>query len=236
MIAALAATALALATPGVTPSQITLGGTVPLNGPAAAYASVGRGADAYFKYVNSKGGVFGRKIVFKYDDDEFDVAKTILLTRQLVEQDDVFAIFDSVGTPHQLAVRPYLNQLKVPQLFVGSGADSIQTGHAQYPWTIAMLPSFTGEGAIYGRYLAKSLPGAKIGVLYEDSEYGDDLLAGLRRGLGAHASQIVATEQYEPTDETVTSQVQTIHAAGADTFVLAASPKQAIQAFVSAAR
>ena len=106
MIAPIAAAAIALATPGVTATQITLGGTVPLSGPAAAYASVGRGADAYFKYVNSKGGVFGRKIDFKYEDDEFDVAKTILLTRQLVEQDNVLAIFDSVGTEHALAVRP----------------------------------------------------------------------------------------------------------------------------------
>src|SRR5262249_51896941 len=127
MIAPLAAAAVALATPGVTPTQITLGGTLPLSGPAVAYASVGRGADAYFKYVNSKGGVFGRKIVFKYDDDEYDVAKTILLTRQLVEQDNVLAIFDSVGTEHALAVRPYLNDRKVPQLFVGSGVSQLAT-------------------------------------------------------------------------------------------------------------
>jgi branched-chain amino acid transport system substrate-binding protein len=233
---ALVTAASASADPGVSPNQIVLGATGPLSGPESAYAPVLNGANAYFRYVNDHGGVYGRKIVYKIEDDAYDAAQTVALTKKLVEQDGVFAMFNSVGTPHALAVRPYLNQLGVPQLFVGSGADSIQSGHAQYPWTIAMLPSFTGEGAIYGRYLAKTLPRGKIGVLYEDSEYGADLLAGLRRGLGARASQIVATEQYEPTDESVTSQVQSIHAAGADTFVLAASPKQAIQAFVSAAR
>ena len=233
---ALVSAATASADPGVTPTQIVLGATGPLSGPESAYAPVLNGANAYFSYVNDHGGVFGRKIVYKVEDDAYDAAQTVVLTKKLVEQENVLAIFNSVGTPHALAVRPYLNQLRVPQLFVGSGADSIATGRAQYPWTIAMLPSFTGEGAIYGRYLAKSLPRAKIGVLYEDSEYGSDLLAGLRRGLGAHASQIVATEQYEPTDETVTSQVASIRAAGADTFVLAASPKQAIQAYVAAAR
>jgi branched-chain amino acid transport system substrate-binding protein len=233
---ALVAAASAAADPGVTPRQIVLGATGPLSGPESAYAPVLNGANAYFRYVNDHGGVFGRKIVYKIEDDAYDASQTVALTKKLVEQDGILGIFNSVGTPHALAVRPYLNQLHVPQLFVGSGADSIAAGHAQYPWTIAMLPSFTGEGAIYGKYLAKSLPRAKIGVLYEDSEYGDDLLAGLRRGLGSHASQIVAAEQYEPTDDTVTSQVQTIHATGADTLVLAASPKQAIQAFVSAAR
>jgi branched-chain amino acid transport system substrate-binding protein len=236
VVLALVLAATASADPGVTPTQILLGGTGPLTGPESAYAPVLNGANAYFRYVNDHGGVFGRKIVYQIEDDSYDASQTVLLTKKLVEQDGVFAIFNSVGTPHSLAVRPYLNQLGVPQLFVGSGADSIATAHAQYPWTIAMLPSFTGEGAIYGRYLAKTLPRAKIGVLYEDSEYGADLLNGLKRGLGKHAPQIVATQQYEPTDETVTSQVDSIRAAGADTFVLAASPKQAIQAFVSAAR
>ena len=149
------------ASPGVTPTTITIGGTVPLSGPAAAYASVGRGADAYFRYVNSKGGVFGRKIVYKYLDDEFDVAKTITLTRQLVEQDQVLAIFNSVGTEHALAIRSYLNDRKVPQLFVGSGVSKLATEHAKYPWSIGYLPSFAGEGAIYGRYIAAHQPRAR---------------------------------------------------------------------------
>jgi branched-chain amino acid transport system substrate-binding protein len=235
VIAPLAAAAVALATPGVTPTQITLGGTVPLSGPAAAYASVGRGADAYFKYVNSKGGVFGRKIVYKYEDDEFDVATTILLTHQLVEQDNVFAIFDSVGTEHALAVRPYLNDRKVPQLFVGSGVSKLATEHKQYPWSMGYLPSFLGEGAIYGRYIAAHQPQARIAVLYENSDFGKDMLNGLRRGLGGKA-KIVGTQPYEIDDPNVDSQLARLKASGADTLMLFATPKFAIFGYVGSFR
>jgi branched-chain amino acid transport system substrate-binding protein len=235
VIAPLAAAALALATPGVTPTTITLGGTIPLSGPAAAYASVGRGADAYFKYVDSKGGVFGRKIVYKYEDDEFDVAKTILLTRQLVEQDNVLAIFDSVGTEHALAVRPYLNDRKVPQLFVGSGVSKLATEHKQYPWSMGYLPSFAGEGEIYGRYIAAHQPKARIGVLYENSDFGKDMLNGLRRGLGGKA-KIVGTQPYEVEDANVDSQLARLKSSGADTLMLFATPKFAIFGYVGAFR
>jgi branched-chain amino acid transport system substrate-binding protein len=235
VIAALAAAAVALATPGVTPTQITLGGTVPLSGPAAAYASVGRGADAYFRYVNSKGGVFGRKIVYKYEDDEFDVAKTILLTRQLVEQDNVLAIFDSVGTEHALAVRPYLNDRKVPQLFVGSGVSKLATEHKKYPWSMGYLPSFEGEGAIYGRYIAAHQPRARIAVLYENSDFGKDMLNGLRHGLGGKA-KIVGTQPYEIEDPNVDSQLARLKASGADTLMLFATPKFAIFGYVGSFR
>jgi len=235
VIAPLAAAAVALATPGVTPTQITLGGTVPLSGPAAAYASVGRGADAYFRYVDSKGGVFGRKIVFKYEDDEFDVAKTILLTRQLVEQDNVLAIFDSVGTEHALAVRPYLNDRKVPQLFVGSGVSKLATEHRKYPWSMGYLPSFAGEGAVYGRYIAAHRPKARIAVLYENSDFGKDMLNGLRHGLGGKA-KIVGTQPYEIEDANVDSQLARLQASGADTLMLFATPKFAIFGYVGAFR
>jgi ABC-type branched-subunit amino acid transport system substrate-binding protein len=235
VIAPLAAAAVALATPGVTPTTITLGGTVPLSGPAAAYASVGRGADAYFKYVNSKGGVYGRKIVYKYEDDGFDVAKTILLTRQLVEQDNVLAIFDSVGTEHALAVRPYLNDRKVPQLFVGSGVSKLATEHKQYPWSMGYLPSFSGEGAIYGRYVAAHQPKARIAVLYENSDFGKDMLNGLRRGLGGKA-KIVATQSYEVTDSGVDSQLAKLKASGANTLMLFATPQFAIFGYVGSFR
>ena len=235
MIAAVAAAALALATPGVTPTQITLGGTVPLSGPASAYASVGRGADAYFKYVDSKGGVFGRKIVFKYEDDQFEVPNTILLTRQLVEQDNVLAIFDSVGTEHALAVRPYLNDRKVPQLFVGSGVSTLATEHKKYPWSMGYLPSFAGEGAIYGRYIAAHQPTAHIAVLYENSDFGKDMLDGLRRGLGGKA-KIVATQSYEIEDANVDSQLARLKSSGADTLMLFATPKFAIFGYVGSFR
>ena len=239
MIAHIAAAALALstpaATPGVTPTQITLGATIPITGPAAAYGSVGRGADAYFKYVNSKGGVFGRKIDYKYLDDEFDVAKTITLTRQLVEQDQVFAIFNSVGTEHALAIRSYLNDRKVPQLFIGSGVSKLATEHARYPWSMGYLPSFAGEGAVYGRYIAAHRPKARIAVLYENSDFGKDMLNGLRRGLEGKG-KIVGTQAYEVADADVASQLAKLKSSGADTLMLFATPKFAIFGYVGAFR
>jgi branched-chain amino acid transport system substrate-binding protein len=235
VIAPIAAAALALATPGVTPTQITIGGTIPITGPASAYGSVGRGADAYFKYVNSKGGVFGRKIVYKYEDDEFDVAKTILLTRQLVDQDNVLAIFSSVGTEHALAVRPYLNDRKVPQLFVGSGVSKLATEHKKYPWSMGYLPSFAGEGATYGRYVAAHRPKSRIAVLYENSDFGKDMLNGLRRGLGGKA-KVVATQSYDVEDSDVNSQLAKLKSSGADTLMLFATPKFAIFGYVGSFR
>jgi branched-chain amino acid transport system substrate-binding protein len=236
---AAAAAAIALgapaATPGVTPTQITLGATIPITGPAAAYGSVGRGADAYFKYVNSKGGVFGRKIDYKYLDDEFDVAKTITLTRQLVEQDQVFAIFNSVGTEHALAIRSYLNDRKVPQLFIGSGVSKLATEHAKYPWSMGYLPSFAGEGAVYGRYIATHRPTARIAVLYENSDFGKDMLNGLRHGLGGKG-KIVGTQAYEVADADVASQLAKLKSSGADTLMLFATPKFAIFGYVGAFR
>ena len=239
MIAHIAAAALALsapaATPGVTANEITLGATIPISGPAAAYGSVGRGADAYFKYVNSKGGVFGRKIVYKYLDDEFDVSKTITLTRQLVEQDQVLAIFNSVGTEHALAIRSYLNDRKVPQLFLGSGVSKLATEHAKYPWSMGYLPSFAGEGAVYGRYIAAHQPKARIGVLYENSDFGKDMLNGLRHGLKGKA-KIVGAQSYEITDSDVPSQIAKLKSDGANTLMLFATPKFAIFGYVDAFR
>jgi branched-chain amino acid transport system substrate-binding protein len=241
VISHLAAAAAALAlgapgsTPGVTPTTVTLGGTIPITGPAAAYGSVGRGADAYFKYVNSKGGVFGRMIVYKYEDDEFEVAKTISLTRELVEQDNVLAIFNSVGTEHALAIRSYLNDRKVPQLFVGSGVSKLATEHKKYPWSMGYLPSFAGEGSIYGRYIAAHQPKARIAVLYENSDFGKDMLNGLRRGLGGKG-KIVATQAYEVEDTDISSQLATLKSSGADTLMLFATPKFAIFGYVDSFR
>ena len=223
-------------TPGVTATQIVLGATGPLSGSESQYEPVLSGANAYFSYVNDHGGVLGRKIVYKIEDDQYDPVQTVQLTQKLVEQEGVFAIFNSIGTEHALAVRTYLNDQQVPQLFVGSGASAIASQHAQFPWTIGLLPSFPGEGAIYGRQILATKPKAKIAVLYEGDEYGGELLAGLKRGLGAHAGQIVATQSYALLDPTVDSQVQQLKASGADTFVIFALPKQAIQAFVVAAK
>ncbi|HJX47002.1 MAG TPA: ABC transporter substrate-binding protein [Gaiellaceae bacterium] len=236
LLAVPAAGARSVDTPGVTATQIVLGGTGPLTGAESQYQPVLSGAQAYFSYVNDHGGVLGRKIEYKVEDDQYDPAQTVSLTQKLVEQDNVFAIFNSIGTEHALAVRDYLNQQKVPQLFVGTGAATIASQHKQYPWTIGLLPSNLGEGAIYGHQIVATKPNAKIAVLYENDEYGQELLAGLKRGLGAHVKQIVTTQSYALLDPTVDSQVQQLKASGADTFVIFALPKQAIQAFVIAAK
>ncbi|HEY7706875.1 MAG TPA: ABC transporter substrate-binding protein [Gaiellaceae bacterium] len=224
------------ADPGVTGNSILLGGTVPLTGPAAAFASVAPGADAYFRYVNDRGGVFGRKIRYKYVDDGFEITRTVDQTRRLVQQDRVFAIFNSIGTEHAIAVRPYLNQVRVPQVFTGTGATTFQAERAKYPWSMGYLPSFAGEGAIYGRYLAATLPNARIAVLYENTDYGRDLTTGLRRGLGRRGNRIVAVRSYEITDADVNSQIAQLKRSGANTFMLFATPGFAIQSFLGAHR
>jgi branched-chain amino acid transport system substrate-binding protein len=221
-------------TPGITPNQILIGGTVPLSGQASAFGAVGPSATAYFRYVNAHGGVFGRKIKYVYRDDGYDPSRTLTETRRLVEQDKVFAIFDTVGTEHAIAIRGYLNALKVPEVFAGTGAAEVGRGYKQFPWTMGFLPSFEGEGAIYGRYVAAHKPKARIAVLYENSDYGNDLLHGLQRGLGKHAKQIVAKASYEITDTDVNSQIAKLRASKADTFMLFALPNYAIQSFLYA--
>jgi branched-chain amino acid transport system substrate-binding protein len=220
--------------PGVTATQILIGGTVPLSGQASAFGAVGPSATAYFRYVNAHGGVFGRKIKYVYRDDGYDPSRTLTETRRLVEQDKVFAIFNTIGTEHAIAIRGYLNALKVPEVFAGTGAATVGHGYKQFPWTMGYLPSFAGEGAIYGRYVAEHRPKAKIAVLYENSDYGNDLLHGLQRGLGKHAKQIVAKASYEVTDTDVNSQIAKLRASKADTFMLFALPNYAIQSFIYA--
>ena len=235
LAALLAAVPVALAggTPGVTSSTITIGGTVPITGPAALFGSVGRGADAYFKYVNAHGGVNGRKIKYLYRDDAYDPSKTVQLTRELVENDKVFAIFSPIGTDNTIATTDYLNAAKVPQLFAGTGAARVGDAYKTHPWTMGYLPSFRAEGAIYGRAIAKQ-PGAKIAVLYEASDFGKDLTDGLKKGLGAKASAVVAEQAYQPTDTSIDSQMSTLHASGANTLVLNVTPQYAILAYLAA--
>lgn len=220
------------AVPGVTPTTILLGSTVPLSGPATAFGAVAPGAEAYFKYVNSKGGVHGRKIVFKYLDDGYEPARTVQLTRQLVQEDEVLAIFGSVGTANNLAVQPFLNAAKVPQLFVGDGSNALSGKPAKYPWTIGYLPSYVGEGAIYGRNLLRIAPRARIAVLQEDSPLGADLLAGLKRGL-AGKGRIVGTEKHAPIDADVASQIAALRATGADTLTLFTTPLVFVRAAIA---
>lgn len=226
-------TALAASTPGVTATTIVLGGTVPITGPAALFGSVGRGADAYFKYVNAHGGVNGRKIRYIYRDDAYDPSQTVQLTRELVEKDKVFAIFSTIGTDNTIATTDYLNAAKVPQLFAGTGAAKVGDAYKSHPWTMGYLPSFRAEGAIYGRAIAKTA-GAKVAVLYEASDFGKDLTDGLKKGLGAKASAVVSEQAYQPTDTSIDSQMSTLHASGANVLVLNVTPQYAILAYLAA--
>ena len=221
-------------TPGVTSTQIVIGGTIPLSGVASAYQTVGKGAAAYFRYVNAHGGVFHRKITYLIKDDQYDPSQTVNKTRELVEQDHVFAIFNSLGTEQNLATRPYLNAMGVPQLFVASGALTWGKDHKQWPWTIGYQPNYVAEGTIYGRYIAKTAPKSKIGVLYQNDDYGSELLSGLKRGLGKKAKLIVSKQGYDATDSDVQSQVAKLKAAHATTMMLFATPQFAIQAYVYA--
>ncbi|HET7759502.1 MAG TPA: ABC transporter substrate-binding protein [Gaiellaceae bacterium] len=219
---------------GVTSTQVLIGGTTPLSGPASAYQSVAKGAAAYFAYVNAKGGVNKRKINYIYKDDAYDPSQTVNATRELVSQDKVFAIFNSLGTDQNLATRAYLNALKIPQLFVASGATTFGSDYKQYPWTIGYQPNYRAEGTIYGRYIVKHQPTARIGVLYQNDDYGKDLLGGLQRGLGSKAGLVKSKQSYNVDDPDVQSQIAKLKAAKVNTLMVFATPKFAIQAYVYA--
>jgi branched-chain amino acid transport system substrate-binding protein len=219
--------------PGITNDSILLGATVPLSGDEVAYAAIARGSNAYFQYINDHGGVRGRKIRYLFLDDGYNPSETVSKTRELVENEKVFAIFNSVGTEHALAVRPYLNQMRVPQLFVGSGLSALALERKRYPWSMGYLPRFAGEGALYGRYVRNTEPRGRIAVLHEDSEYGQDMFAGLRRGLGSLSTRIAAVQTYELSDPDVNAQISRLKASRADTVMIFALPTQTIQAFLA---
>jgi branched-chain amino acid transport system substrate-binding protein len=223
------------ADPGVSSKEIVIGGTIPLSGIAASYASVGRGAEAYFKSINAQGGVNGRKITYKYLDDQYNPSTTVQATRQLVQQEKVFAIFNSLGTEHNLNIRAYLNAAKVPQLFVGSGATTFGRDYKRYPYTIGYLPSYIGEGKVYARHILKTKPSAKIGVLFQNDDYGKDVLSGFRTGLGAKARNIVSMQSYDPLETEVSSQIARLRSSGAKIFMLIATPPFVIRGLKSAA-
>jgi branched-chain amino acid transport system substrate-binding protein len=231
-VAAAGAGAAPQAEPGLGSDSILIGGTAPLSGEASSGGAVARGAEAYFKYVNARGGVHGRKIEYKYLDDGYDPGRTVQAVRQLVQQDRVFAIFNTLGTSNNLAIRPFLNAAKIPQLFVASGARTFGSEYRRYPWTIGYIPTYTAEGRIYAQHILKTRPRAKIAVLYQDDEYGKELLAGLRRGMGGRARQIVSTVGYEPTATDVRSQLARLKSSGADTVVLITFGKFSIQSFI----
>jgi branched-chain amino acid transport system substrate-binding protein len=222
------------ADPGVTSREVVIGGTVPLSGIAASYASVGRGAEAYFKYVNARGGVNGRRITYKYVDDQYNPAQTVQAVRELVQQERVFAIFNTLGTEQNLAVRSFLNAARVPQLFVGSGASTFGRDYKRYPQTIGYLPSYVAEGRVYARHILATRPNARIAVLHQNDDYGKDLLAGFRSGLGRKRSNIVATQSYDPLSTDVGSQIARLRSSRATVFMVIATPPFAIRGLVEA--
>jgi branched-chain amino acid transport system substrate-binding protein len=232
---AAAAGALSASDVGVTKDTILLGGTDPLSGPAAAYATIAKSADAYFHYVNDNGGVNGRQIMYKYLDDAYNPAQTVPLTKQLVEQDQVFLMFGGLGTQDQTSVREYLNGKKVPQVFVATGATTFAAEFEKYPYTYGWQPVYQGESLIYAQYVLKNTPNAKIGVIYQNDDYGQDYLDGLTKGLGTKASDmIVDKESNDVGAPDLNSQILKLKNSGADTFFVFETPSPAIKALVSA--
>jgi branched-chain amino acid transport system substrate-binding protein len=232
VMAALVSTAVAAstATPGVTAKTITIGGTFPLTGPAALYGVIPKAENAYFQYVNAHGGVNGRKIVFKYYDDGYNPANTVPLTKKLVEQDHVFAVYGSLGTAPILASRDYLNKAKVPQVLVATGDSYWATQYKKYPWTMGFQPDYPGESRVYGQFIQSKVPQAKIGVLMQDDAYGENYYNGLVAGLGDAKSKIVDVEKYDATQTDVSSQIVKLKAAGANVVALFSLPTQTITA------
>jgi len=222
--------------PGVTSDTITIGTTTPLSGPASFYAPVSKGANAFYQYVNAHGGINGRKIKYVIYDDVYDAAKAVPLTHQLVEQDQVFAVAGQLGTPINTATRPYLNQQKVPDIFVATGATKWGGEYKTFPWTIGLQPDYQSEARVYAKDIVTAHPNAKIGVLYQNDDFGKDYLRGLTDGLGSNAGWIVATQSYEATSVDVSSQVAALRDKGVDLLLIAAIPTQGISAMKTVAK
>jgi branched-chain amino acid transport system substrate-binding protein len=227
--------------PGVTSRLITLGGTFPLTGPASLYAPIPKGMAVYFSWINKrinkgdgKRGVYGRQIAWKYYDDEYNPAKTVQFTNQLLLQDRIFANIGSLGTEHNQAIRPLLNQRKVPHLLVSTGASYWGTQLRQFPWTSGWQPDYVGEGRAYGQWIRTNAPNAKIAVFIQNDDYGKDYLRGLKLGLGNRANLIVSEQTYEVTDANYGSQIARQRASGADTWVLLTTPTPTVRAIATA--
>src|SRR5712691_139944 len=218
--------------PGATDTEIKIGNTNPYSGPASAYGVIGKTITAYFNKVNAEGGINGRKINFISYDDGYSPHKTVEQARKLVESDEVLLTFQTLGTPPNTAIQKYMNAKKVPQLFVATGATK-WNDPKNYPWTIGWQPNYQSEGHIYAQYLIKNHPNGKIGILFQNDDYGKDYVKGLKDGLNGKLP-IVAELPYETTDPTVDSQIVNLKASGADVFFNVTTPKFAAQAIKKA--
>jgi branched-chain amino acid transport system substrate-binding protein len=216
--------------PGITDAEIKIGQTMPYSGPASAYGVIGRTEAAYFKMINEQGGINGRKINLISLDDGYSPPKTVEQARRLVEQEQVAFLFNTLGTAPNAAIRQYLNDNKVPQLFVSTGA-SMFSDPKHFPWTMGFNPNYQTEAHIYGKYILATKPDAKICVLYQNDGFGKDYLIGLKDGLGAdRAGMIVKEASYETSEPTIDSQIVTLQGSGADVIVIGATPKFGAQA------
>src|SRR6202142_1224410 len=216
--------------PGAAEIEIKIGQALPFSGPASAYASIGKTQAAYFNMINEQGGVNGRKINLIQYDDSYSPPKAVEQVRKLVESDEVLLTFQIIGTPSNAAVQKYLNAKKVPQLFAATGASKF-TDPKNFPWTLGFNPNYFVEGRIYGQYIIKEYPNAKVGILYQNDDLGKDYLNGIKAGLGDKAAKMVVAEaSYEMSDPTIDSQIIKLKSAGADLFFSASPPKFPAQA------
>jgi ABC-type branched-subunit amino acid transport system substrate-binding protein len=216
--------------PGATDTEIKIGQTMPYSGPLSAYGTIGRAEAAYFAMINERGGINGRRIRLVSLDDAFSPPKTVEQIRKLVEEEQVLLLFQTLGTPTNTAVHKYVNQKKVPHLFVATGATKWGDPR-NYPWTMGWQPTYQHEAHIYAKYILESIPNARVAILYQNDDFGRDYLKGLRDRLGDKARQVIVREvSYEPSDPTVDSQVVALEASGANTLITLANPKAAAQA------
>ncbi len=214
---------------GATDTEIKIGNIMPYSGPASAYGVIGKMEEAYFKMINDQGGINGRKITFISYDDGYSPPKAVEQARKLVESDEVLLIFGPLGTPSNSAIQKYLNAKKVPQLFVATGATKFGEPK-EFPWTMGWQPAYQSESRVYAKHLLATKPDAKIAILYQNDDFGKDMLKGLKDGLGAKASQIIAEDSYEVSEPTIDSHIIKLKASGADVFVSFTTPKFAAQA------
>ena len=222
--------------PGITDDSIKLGGSYPFSGPASAYRSIEQGAQAYFSFANAKGGVDGRKIDFVTLDDAYEPAKAVQNARRLIEQEQVFALFNTLGTPNNLAIWDYVNEQKVPHAFVATGASNWGSDVASHPYTSGWQPNYVTEAKIYADYLKKNKEEAKVAVLYQNDGFGKDLLGGFEKAIEGSGVTIAAKESYEVTDPTITSQIRKLAGSGADTFLNITTPKFSALAIATIAK
>jgi len=216
--------------PGVTDTEIRLGSSYPFSGPASAYAAIAKGVNAYFNWLNDNGGVNGKKIKFITYDDGYAPERALANAKKLVEQDDVLALFNTLGTANNVAIMNYATAKKVPQLFVATGASIFGKDPAKNPWTIGWQPTYTSEAAVYATYLKQNKPNGKVAVLYQNDSYGKELLEGFKAGIAGSGVSVAAAESYESTDPSVASQVKKLATSNADVFLNIATPKFAAQA------